>query len=55
MASWAARANSIAVPYRSRGFFAMPLAITSSNAASFGSMADGRGGGDTMCPLICCS
>ena len=24
--------------------------MTSSNAASFGSIADGRGGGDTMCP-----
>ena len=33
----------------------MPLAMTSSNAASLGSIADGRGGGCVMCPAICCS
>jgi hypothetical protein len=33
----------------------MPLAMTSSNAFNFGSIADGRGTGAVMCPAICCS
>ncbi len=51
----AAAANSPAVWYRSSDSLAMPFAMTSSNAASFSSVADGRGGGDTMWPVICCS
>ena len=51
----AAAANSPAVWYRLPGFLAMPLAMTSSNAASFGSMADGCGTGALMCAAICCS
>ncbi len=39
----AAAASSAALWYRFAGFLAMPLAMTSSNAASFGSNADGRG------------
>ncbi len=33
----------------------MPVAITSSNAASFGSISEGRGTDDFMWLVICCS
>ena len=45
----AAAASSPAVWYRLSGFLAMPLAMTSSNAANLGSMSDGLGGGALMC------
>ena len=47
--------NTVADAYRSAGFLAMPLAITSSNALRLGLIADGRGTGAVMCPAICCS
>lgn len=44
-AAVAARASSPQLPYRCAGTFASARAITGSNAASAGCVADGRGGG----------
>ena len=54
-AAVAALASSPAVAYLSDGFFAIPRAITSSNARVMpGRMMLGRGGGENMCALISC-
>ncbi len=54
-AAVAAFASSPAVAYLSDGRFAIPLAITSSNARVIpGLIMLGRGGGENMCALISC-
>src|SRR6185312_17171482 len=52
----AASANWIVVRYRSSGFLAIPLLITSSNVrGTWRRSTDGRGGGVCKCAVICCS
>ena len=54
-AAFAALASAPAVGYLSDGSFAMPRAMTSSNAREMPRrMMLGRGGGENMCALISC-